>query len=97
MKLDPEQFDLLLHALKDAFGIRDLGLMLRVELGKDLEDIVLPENRPRAIEELISSAEKGDWIRDLLIAARSYQPGNRMLRDAAERMLGNASGSFPTS
>ena len=95
MKLPPEQFDLLLHALKDAFGIRELRLMLRAELGKNLEDIVHQENRPGAIEELISSAEKGDWVKDLLIAARSCQPGNQRLRDAADRMLGNAQKQLP--
>ena len=45
MKLPPEQFDLLGGEFKDAFGIRELRLMLRAELRKNLEDIVHQESR----------------------------------------------------
>jgi len=73
----------------------DLRLMLKAELGKDLESIVTPKNLREAIEKVISLAEQGDWVRDLLIAARSRQPGNQKLKDAAARMLGNAQKQLP--
>ena len=95
MKLDPDQYNLLFGGLNDALGMDDLRLMLKAELGKDLELIVTPKNLREAIEKVISLAEQGDWVRDLLIAARSWQPGNQKLKDAAARMLGNAQKQLP--
>jgi hypothetical protein len=95
MKLDASRYNLLFDALTDAFDLRGLKNMLRAELGKDLDDIVLPENRKDAIAELIAAAERGHWERDLLIAARASQPGNKKLRNAADGLLFGAQALLP--
>jgi hypothetical protein len=58
--------------------------MLWFGLGKQLEDITLGEDFEQVVFQLVQRADSEGWVDELVLAARTANPGNVALREFAE-------------
>jgi hypothetical protein len=84
MRLTAGQVGELVAALIDAYDLTNFRIMLRTELGKDLDQIIIAgglaaPNLQGMIFAVVGAAEREDWILDLIRGARSANPTNKML------------------
>jgi hypothetical protein len=84
-------------ALCEAFDEDEFAQMLRLELNKNLHDYVAPDSLGNMVFKLVTIAERGEWLSDLLRAARVSNPGNRSLRcEAITQVIGSGQPLQPT-
>ena len=68
-------------ALRDAFrSYADLGRMLNLGVGRNINDYVAPAGLKRVVVELVDTAEAEGWSQDLVTGALLQNPGNPSLR-----------------
>lgn len=83
MRLTGGEFTALHQALSDAFvTYEDLDLMMAMS-GRSLADIGAPGPKRVVVMKVIQYAAAGDWVEDLVAAARSANPGSRTLTEVA--------------
>src|SRR5262245_5996259 len=95
MPLCKEKFKALYDALLDGFpSEEELTRMIRFGLGERLKNIVLGDNIPDIVFELIDWAESKGRVEELVQAAREENPGNPLLKllrlDDAPESVGKA-------
>ncbi len=86
-KLTRNEYKQLHDALLDAFDRASLTRMLRFELDRKLDRLVACNSLTQEIFDLIDVAEREKWVRELVVAARAANEGNRELAAFAERFL----------
>ncbi len=87
MLLKGKQYEELVEALISAFPTKGkLNYLLRIELDRNLNNIVSEGNLRNMIFELIQTAEAEGWIEDLVIGARRANSGNPKLLEVAETL-----------
>lgn len=90
MNLSGQQRKQLQLALIDAFpNTASLEQMLSFELDKNLRAIADGGSLQEIVFRLIRTAEAEGWFEQLIIAARNFNPGNRLLKAIAEELLSN--------
>lgn len=83
MKLTGSEFTVLHQALDDAFVTNDdLDLTLGMT-GRSLADISAPGPKRIVVMKVIQYAAAGDWVDQLIAAARAANAGNRKLAEVA--------------
>ena len=81
MNLSGEDCKQLQDALTDAFpDDSSLEQMLRFELNKNLNEIASGANLKEIVFNLITTAESQGWVKSLISAAHSSNPGNPKLK-----------------
>ena len=81
--LEREQFNELYGALHSAFEPSTLRTMLRHKLNRRLEDIAKPGPFTDMVMDVIESAEKGGWVRELVEGALEQNPGSPKMQAVA--------------
>lgn len=83
-RLSGQEYKNWVAAFQDAFANRpDVAYIVKVAIGKELDQVVIGENVSQEIEVLIRKADDGGWLRPLLEAALERQPERAMLGDLA--------------
>jgi hypothetical protein len=82
-ELEREQFNELYDALHSAFDSGTLRTMLRQKLNRRLDDIAHSGPFPGMVMDVIESAEKDGWVRDLVAGALEAKPENPKVQAAA--------------
>jgi hypothetical protein len=99
-KLSRQGYAALLSGLSKAFKIPEFESMLDRELGKKLDDLIIPggqkaPSRTDVVREVIDSAQRESWARHLLIAALVEKPDDPGLLAAEGRILEGAQRVLP--
>lgn len=91
IKLTGKQFRQLTESFTLAFPSRNsLDQMLTLELDKRLNNISKDSNLLDIVFTLVETAEIEGWVKDLILAARKYNPNNPALLPIAQELgLGN--------
>jgi tetratricopeptide (TPR) repeat protein len=94
-KLPGEQLEQIRDAFLEAFNKGALAQMLRTKLDRDLDQIVRDGPLGKMVFDLLTTAEEGGWLNDLLHKAREDNPTSPALQcDAITRLIGhNATGA----
>jgi hypothetical protein len=87
MELTKQQYQDLQGALLSAYNRSSLKMMLRLELNKKLDHIVMGQNLKETVFELISAAEMEGWTDQLVSAAYDANPGNPKVKAFAQQFL----------
>lgn len=74
-----------LQALIDGYDPNSLGMMLRLQLGKKLDNIVAAGPMQQQAFELLNVADREGWDIQLVQAAHRYNPGNIALAKVYEK------------
>ncbi len=82
-ELEREQFNELYGALHSAFDPATFRTMLRQKLNRRLGDVAKSGTFPDMVMDVIESAEKGGWVRELVEGALEANPGNPKMQAAA--------------
>jgi hypothetical protein len=84
-ELDGSQRRQFSEALRSAFTLAHLGIMLDQRLDKRLEDIALGDDLEEIAYKVIRRATMEGWLLDLLLAARESRPRNAQLLAFAQQ------------
>lgn len=87
MKLSGSERKNLEEALLAAFDSFSLKRMVRIELEDDLESLVATTSLAQIVFELVTIAEKGGWVHDLIVGACRANPSNKKLARVARQLL----------
>ena len=79
-RLSGQQFGALQQALLNAFSLDELRMMVRIELGENLDTIASTGSLSAITGELIGWAERTYRLADLVQGASKTRPGNRELQ-----------------
>jgi hypothetical protein len=84
MRLASGQVDGFLRALNDGYDLPSFTTMLRTKLGKELQQIIIAggyvaPNLPSTFRAVIETAEREDWVLDLIQAAKQGNSTNVLL------------------
>ncbi len=79
-KLTGQQFGAFQQALLNAFSLDELRMMVRIELGENLEVIAGTGSLAAIVDELIRWAERNGRLADLVRGSSKTRPGNRELQ-----------------
>ena len=86
-RLTGQQFGALQQALLSAFSLDELRMMVRIELGENLDTITSAGSLSAISGELIGWAERTYRLADLVQGASNARPGNREVQEAAQTIL----------
>ena len=70
-----------------AFSLDELRMMVRIELGENLDTITSAGSLSAISGELIGWAERTYRLADLVQGASNARPGNREVQEAAQTIL----------
>ena len=88
MSLSGQQRQTLQEALINAFPSKSsLEQMLSFQLNKSLDTFAGGDNLQVIVFNIIKIAEAEDWVENLIEAARKSNPGNKLLKDIATKLL----------
>ena len=79
-RLTGQQFGEFQQALLNAFSLDELRMMVRIELGENLEAITGTGSLAAIVDELIGWAERNGRLADLVRGSSKTRPGNRELQ-----------------
>ncbi len=72
-------------ALSDAFSLATLERMVTFKLHKDLYDYAAPGNKQDVIFDLLDAATRENFVEELIVGARAFNPNNETLREFARQ------------
>lgn len=87
MKFTGQELEQLQQALLKAFSLETLKQMLRFKLEKELDAITTANGFNNIVFDLITIADKEDWLIQLIIVAKDYNPNNKALNAVATTLL----------
>ncbi|KAF0226640.1 MAG: hypothetical protein FD167_4860, partial [bacterium] len=86
-KLSGKELEQLQTALLEAFDLQSIKQMITFKLDKDLNSITTSSGLGNVIFDLITTANKQGWIKQLISCAKDYNSGNQHLQTVADSLL----------
>ncbi len=87
MKMPPEQLEQIHSALRSAYGLNSLELLLSIKLNKRLEDLTdMHQDFPTILMAVVKKATEEGWLLSLLDAAVADRPERHDLNDFVKKI-----------